>query len=56
MKTGNRCIVVDGYQLRRYREKEDSVTWVCVKEKKEKCKGRIKTTKQFKVLTKIPHR
>ena len=35
METGNRCEVVDGYQIRRYREKGNSITWVCVKEKKD---------------------
>lgn len=54
-KRGNTCIVVDNYQLRRYREKEDIIIWVCLKEKKEKCKGRVKTTKQFEVVSKIPH-
>ena len=54
-KRGNPFIGVDDYQLRRYREIEDTIAWICMKEKKEKCKRRVKTTKQFKILTKIPH-
>uniref|UniRef100_A0A6P7F5F9 Uncharacterized protein LOC114324964 n=1 Tax=Diabrotica virgifera virgifera TaxID=50390 RepID=A0A6P7F5F9_DIAVI len=33
-----------GYQYRKYRKnKEDVVTWVCVKERHHNCKGRMKT-------------
>ena len=42
---GNFLALHDGYQYRKYRTNTANITtWECLNEKKEKCKGRIKTT------------
>lgn len=34
--------IYNGYQFRKYRQNENGTVWVCLNEKKEKCKGRMR--------------
>lgn len=52
---GKPLALFKGYQYRRHREcKENVVSWLCVKEKSEKCKGRMKS-KYGSVLEEFEH-
>lgn len=54
-KTGKPSLVLEGYQYRVHRKNEKCISWVCVKDKKEKCKGSLKTTIQYEVLQQMAH-
>lgn len=43
-------LLVDGYQYRMHRKTEKYISWVCSKDKKEKCKGNIKTDFEHNVM------
>jgi len=40
---GKPLAIFNGYQFRKYRQNENVTVWVCLKEKKDKCKGRMRT-------------
>jgi len=40
---GKPLAIFNGYQFRKYRQNENGTVWVCLNEKKDKCKGRMRT-------------
>lgn len=38
---GKPCLLYEGYSYRQHRTRKDLITWVCLNEKREICRGRI---------------
>lgn len=52
---GKPSVTLNGYQYRKHRtNKNDTVSWLCIKERTEKCRGRLKT-KEREVLSVSEH-
>lgn len=54
-KRGNPCLMVDGYLYRQHRKSEKNISWLCVKDKKNNCRGKLQTNLQNEVLRKNDH-
>lgn len=49
------ALVMDGYRYRAHRTADTNVWWRCVNERKQKCKGSLKTTADNQVIRATPH-
>ncbi|GBO42848.1 hypothetical protein AVEN_218369-1 [Araneus ventricosus] len=52
---GKPCLILDGYQHRINVKKKDTISWLCLKNEKNKCKRRMKTNHQNIILSKKEH-
>jgi hypothetical protein len=46
-RMGKPSLIFDGYQYRIHLKNSKLMSWVCVKDKWGKCKGKLKTTLQY---------
>jgi hypothetical protein len=54
-RMGKPSLIFGGYQYRIHGKNSKFICWVCVKEKCGKCKGKLKTTLQYEIVSKTDH-
>lgn len=52
---GKPCLILDGYQHRITMKNKNTISWLCLKNEKNKCNGRVKTNHQNVILSKTVH-
>ena len=51
-RMGKPSLIFSGYQYRAHRRNSKLISWVCVKDKFGKCKGKLETSLQYEVVSK----
>jgi hypothetical protein len=54
-RMGKPSLIFGGFQYRIHRKNSKLISWVCVKDKCGKCKGKLKTTLQYEIFSKTDH-
>jgi hypothetical protein len=54
-RMGKPSLIFGGYEYRIHRKNSTFISWVCVKDKYGKCKGKLKTTLQYEIVSKPDH-
>jgi hypothetical protein len=54
-RMGKPSLIFGGFQYRNHRQNSKLISWVCVKDKCGKCKGKLKTTLQYEIFSKTDH-
>jgi hypothetical protein len=54
-RMGKPSLIFGRYQYKIHSKKSKLISWVCVKDKCGKCKGKLKTTLQYEIVSKTDH-
>lgn len=49
-KKGKPSLVFGGYSYRVHKTTQENISWLCIKEKKSKCRGRVKTSVLHEII------